>query len=823
MLMDLVLAFPELREDIELAQKVWGDRNKDDANILSQYIYPPFEFDNDAKEKQQAELKQTHIAQPAIGALSIGVYEILKDFGVYGEMAGGHSFGELTALCAASCYSKEELFYLASIRGQLMAKASPLKGAMSAISASHEKVSDIITKTKADIVIANDNSPKQVVISGKEEEIEKFESHLKENKIRFTRLNVHTAFHSPLVAAGAAPFAKEMESFEFKETKFPVYSNTIAAPYPLEAGEKRQLLASQIGKSVKFVDQIKKMHRDGATHFIEIGPSSILTKLVKAILKDEMESDKTPSVKTYSLDQGQGKRNGVCDLAHLLGQLAVNGMKVKLEKWDENFVPKIQEKESSHSYTVPICGANVFTKKEIITPKKEKKAQFPTRKEDKPQPIPVKTTSKATSKPLKETIQNQHHSIPNVKTKRHEIMEKNVGDNRDITRNHSQVRQKGAIKGSGPSDYLSLMQENLLALQKLQQENAKLHRFYLESHSSSQQLFFRLLEQQQNMIAGEPLSTQGYTAPIARSEEIDTYQYKEEPRYSYPAEEQSNELPSFEASPVETVPERPQAPVVPELSYEAPQERVIPQPPKREEVVSKATQTATTDNKQIETALLDVISEKTGYPSEMLNLEMTLEGDLGIDSIKRVEIFSTLSEKLPEGIEEISSESASQFQTLKEVIDFLAKGEGVSKSDSSTPTTAKNTSSSTESVNSHDIDKNLIDVISEKTGFPAEMITMDMDFESDLGIDSIKRVEIFSSVQEKIPGVNISSESTADLRSIGDVAKYIKSSFNEHSAGDTPPIAEASGNFPDPATLTSPSTSAPSFEGMEKGAESIRM
>jgi len=144
--------------------------------------------------------------------------------------------------------------------------------------------------------------------------------------------------------------------------------------------------------------------------------------------------------------------------------------------------------------------------------------------------------------------------------------------------------------------------------------------------------------------------------------------------------------------------------------------------------------------------LLDIVSRLTGYPMEMLALDMDIEADLGIDSIKRVEILSTLEEKIP-GLPPVPPELMGTLKTLAQIVDYLS---AAPNSGSNSP---KETKDSGTPVTDHsEIENSLLDIVSRLTGYPMEMLALDMDIEADLGIDSIKRVEILSTLEEKIPG-----------------------------------------------------------------------
>jgi acyl carrier protein len=197
-----------------------------------------------------------------------------------------------------------------------------------------------------------------------------------------------------------------------------------------------------------------------------------------------------------------------------------------------------------------------------------------------------------------------------------------------------------------------------------------------------------------------------------------------------------------------------------------------------------------TDTSQLEKMLLDVVSEKTGYPAEMLELSMDMEADLGIDSIKRVEIFGALTKQYPE-MGDINPNELTELRTLGEIVSYVApKGTAdVTSQTVSTPVVVQETKAApiqevitapvTEEVKSSatdtsQLEKMLLDVVSEKTGYPAEMLELSMDMEADLGIDSIKRVEIFGALTKQYPEMgDINPNELTELRTLGEIVSYV--------------------------------------------------
>jgi acyl carrier protein len=231
-----------------------------------------------------------------------------------------------------------------------------------------------------------------------------------------------------------------------------------------------------------------------------------------------------------------------------------------------------------------------------------------------------------------------------------------------------------------------------------------------------------------------------------------------------------------------------------------------PEPAK--EVIVETPSAITPDIKveDLSQALLQIVSDKTGYPAEMLELDMDMEADLGIDSIKRVEILSSLEEDVP-GLPTADTSLLAEMRTLDEIVTYMASvlsqppapstetnevlieppavvDTTVQEKDISEPT---GTSTNPSSSNLLEI---LLDIVAEKTGYPVEMLEPDMDLEADLGIDSIKRVEILSAMEEKVPSLpSIEAAILAELRTINQIAELM----DTESKGDKAEISSTPG------------------------------
>ncbi len=311
---DLACAFDAVREvwDDEAAAKV-GDV------ALHHVVYPRPVFTDAEREADEARLRATEWAQPAIGAVSAGLLALLAAAGVKPDCVAGHSFGEVSALYAAGVLDRGSFLKVARQRGEQMARAAQAvggAGGMTAVTASLEQVASVLQSAPTDVVVANHNDPRQVVVSGSLAGLDEAEKRFAAAGLKVKRLPVAAAFHSPIVAGSAGPFGKGLEGVEFRAPAVPVLANATAEAYPASPEAARELLASSIAQRVRFVEVVEAMYGRGARTFVEVGPGSVLTAMVGRILGDRPHQ-------AVALDRS-GK-HGVTSLWLGLAQLATAG------------------------------------------------------------------------------------------------------------------------------------------------------------------------------------------------------------------------------------------------------------------------------------------------------------------------------------------------------------------------------------------------------------------------------------------------------------------------------------------------------------------
>ncbi|MEU6971840.1 SDR family oxidoreductase [Kitasatospora aureofaciens] len=312
MFAELFAAFPQVQRQLRLGREY--------ADLL----YPPTAFTPEAREAQRAAVTDTRVAQPALGMTGLAAHELLALAGVRPDLAGGHSYGELVALCAAGALAAEDLPSLSAERARCILDAvgeGSDPGAMAAVNTDARCVEKVLTAggLAGRVVAANHNAPDQTVISGATEDVAAAGALLREAGHGVKRLPVACAFHSPLVAGAGDRFAASLAERTVRAPEFPVWSNRTATAYPSDPAAVRAELAAQIGAPVRFVDQIEDMYRAGARVFVEAGAGTVLTRLVSAVLGDRPH-------RAVPLER---RRAGLAGYLDALAELAVAGVPVR--------------------------------------------------------------------------------------------------------------------------------------------------------------------------------------------------------------------------------------------------------------------------------------------------------------------------------------------------------------------------------------------------------------------------------------------------------------------------------------------------------------
>jgi [acyl-carrier-protein] S-malonyltransferase len=232
-------------------------------------------------QSQDDKVSRTLYTQPCLYVIESILADLLIEHGNIPNLLAGHSLGEYVALYAARVFDFDAGLRLVKRRAELMDNVSG--GTMVAlIGFNREQLEQQIQQTP-DVVLANDNSPTQVVISGTPKAVQDVLAQIKVK--RAVPLNVSGAFHSPLMAEAAAEFQDILEAVPFANALFPVLSNVEPVP-TVKAAVLKDRLQRQMTGSVRWREISMQLPIEGVKRVVEIGPGKVLTGLIKRMCPD---------------------------------------------------------------------------------------------------------------------------------------------------------------------------------------------------------------------------------------------------------------------------------------------------------------------------------------------------------------------------------------------------------------------------------------------------------------------------------------------------------------------------------------------------------
>ncbi len=232
-------------------------------------------------KSEEDKLSRTLYTQPCLYVVESILADLIKEKGNQPDLVAGHSLGEYVALYAAAVFDFESGLKLVKRRSELMDSAAG--GMMAALMGFKREELEAKIAQNPDVVLANDNSSSQVVISGTPEGVEAILSQVKAK--RAVRLNVSGAFHSPLMANAATEFKEVLESVTFSDAAVPVLSNVDPVP-AVDANLLKQRLTQQMTGAVRWREIQDELPKQGIEQVIEIGPGKVLTGLIKRACPD---------------------------------------------------------------------------------------------------------------------------------------------------------------------------------------------------------------------------------------------------------------------------------------------------------------------------------------------------------------------------------------------------------------------------------------------------------------------------------------------------------------------------------------------------------
>ncbi|MEZ8059985.1 phosphopantetheine-binding protein [Vibrio splendidus] len=818
---ELACHYPEMRQQLAQADQVFGQHKK---TALSQILFPIPTFTPEATKAQEAVLTNTANAQSAIGTVSMGQFDIMTQAGFKADMVAGHSFGELSALCASGVISQDDYYQLAFARGDAMA-ATPEQGdsgTMFAVILDADKlpaVESCISQFEG-VSIANYNAPTQLVIAGPTATVQQAAQALTEQGFKAIALPVSGAFHTPLVAHAQKPFASAIDKASFSAPTLPLYSNATGKLHSKDAKAIKKAFKQHMLQSVRFSEQIEAMYEAGARVFVEFGPKNILQKLVEKTLADKNEElyaiSINPSPKGDSDQQLRLAAVQLCVAGVSLDNIdpyqadiaepaKASPMNIKLNA--TNYISPATRKKMDQS----LASGNVTEKTEIVEVKVEvekivEKEVIKTEIVEVHVPDPqasnvqqsvaapsvqVATQQPQVAQPAPATIQptasvtvdeSSLQSFFNAQQQAAEVHQQFLAIPQQYGDTFNTLMSEQAKMATAGVAIPENLQRSMEMFHQHQAETLKAHAHYLEMQAHSNNSALNMLTQG-SVLTAQPTFVASVNA---------------QPSIQAPATQTTP--PAIVQQPVARVQATPaQAALVQNaVTQQAPVQKAVPAaqvaaPVAAQPVPVKAQPAPVAAPVAIQTAdaekvMLEVVAEKTGYPTEMLDLEMDMEADLGIDSIKRVEILGTVQDEMP-NLPELNPEDLAECRTLGEIVTYMN-----SKMPASAPVAAQPSAAApVQAANGLDakvVQQTMLEVVAEKTGYPTEMLDLEMDMEADLGIDSIKRVEILGTVQDELPTLpELNPEDLAECRTLGEIVDYMNSKLPASAPAVAQPAA----------------------------------
>jgi acyl transferase domain-containing protein len=806
---DLTCVFPQAHAEIAAADMIFGAEADelpllaavgiDSANdpgrpaTLSGAIFPPPALSAEAREAQEAALRRTDVAQPALGAVSMAMLRVLAYFGIHPDATAGHSFGELPALRAAGRLGDEALRLLARVRGALMGQGGDDRGAMLAVQGPIEEVIAAGAATgesaAAGVELASANSPTQSTHTGPRAAVEAFAKLCDARGWSNKLLNVAAAFHSRLMESAEEKFAEILKKIDFHPGRVPVFANLTGYAYPSDPDEARRLLAHQLTHPVLFMDEVKHLYESGVRTFIEVGPKATLTNFVKSILRGL-------PIHAAAVDASGGRQCGIADLARVVALVAALGHTVDLNAWEapepEAAEPNMVVKLYGANYRPGQDAAALSAAAESV----DERAQAavagapPVRTSGTPavtaasphawNPSSLPAPSVPAPAAPYRSQDNQLSSHPSASV----MM--NVQNGHAVSQNgapalgdhgvaavaaaggpprfvapapaHEYVAQspdtptpppRGA-DGSVLAHAFQLASEGLRAMQLLQQHTALAHQHFLQGQEAAHRSFQLVMQNQQRLLeqalgmpqSALPMLTQPLPGipPAPQPYAQQTYAPPMIAPPAYPAPTYS--APAY-APPAYAAPSPAVAAPVAVAPVSVPAARVEP-------VASPGG--AWSPNAAADAASVGVAARVSG------------NGHAAHDAMSNGHGAYAASSNGNGHVHEHSNGHVAR-PAAAAVEPAPAASAGASG----------------------DFSETLLEVVAQLTGYPTDMLNLDMDLESDLGIDSIKRLEILAAVQERRPDLpQVDSQYLGSLRTLRDIIAHL-------TGGEVEPVGGKAG------------------------------
>lgn len=618
MLSSVAGAYPELRESLTIAD---NELIRNGNTAISDLVYPKAWSKEEIDSKEDL-LSQTQYTQPALASIEAGLYKILKKRGFETDFCIGHSFGELVALYATGAYDELTLMKLAYLRGSSMAKCAEqtISTGMVAVKADYAAVKKIIQGIK-DIYIANQNSPEQIIVAGSDKAIDMLLEKGKKDGIQMKRLNVSAAFHTPYMSGAKEGLGKELKRISLRPMKKQIFSNYTAKPYRNERDIVVNL-TEQLVKPVLFEESVKKAYENGSRIFVEIGPGSVLKGLVEQCLSDKED------IVVIATDS---KENDLMQLETTCAHLAVLGLPIIKDIYEKKLSEEVIVKKQKNTYSVPPTYFILPDELKRMLEARDKKKDF----------------ACYTTMVCNQEQKNENDLLNNIIQQKDK--EKKKKENEDMNK-YDAMYEIQKVNAGVVADYVKFQKEQFDQMKELLQTD------FVNSEENKKLLFDYISNFQNNCLS----AVRSYFNGQGGQSEIIVYEDERESQEFVQDSVNVNSYEMIEEKDRITTPDV--ATLVSPKKAEA-----------SEVVIAQNSENSKLSKEEVRELVLKTIADITGYPDDLLEEDMSLEGDLGIDSIKRLELFASINDDLDGIFGQDDMVTLAVIQTIEESIDVIKK------------------------------------------------------------------------------------------------------------------------------------------------------
>jgi len=713
------------------------------------------------------------------------VLAALGDRGIRPDVVFGHSYGEYVALMAAGAWDFEQAVRVTRARCMSIEAAPSARGAMLATTATPETVAQLSKRFGRPIFVANHNAPDQTVVAGQQGIVEEFAVVLVREAHQARLLPVPCPFHTPIMQDAAVLLARAIENSPIAAPQVPILS-VVTNDYVRDPEEIRANLVAHMTQPVHYVDLVRRVVAEDNTVLVEVGPQQALTRLHRRILEGydfpviASDNPKRPGRMQIECVQALLECTGALDAKQpevaaapvSLGQ-AAHREPGRHEVLHFDATARRREKMRTAAAGKPAAAAPAAPKPPVKRPE------------------PVKAS--ASAPPREEPARPARPSVAPAPV---------APQPAPAAGSAAPVTIKANIKPEELESFLiNFVVEQTGYPPEVVELDADLEADLGIDSIKKAQLFGELQEYF-DVTPTEDLTLDDF--PTLR-----------------------HVVNFLRGSPTPPEPAAPQAPAI-EEPVAAPVSVAAPEPRGKQGTVS------TTNAAELEAFMINFVVEQTGYPPEVVELDADLEADLGIDSIKKAQLFGELQEYFD--VTPSEDLTLDDFPTLRHVVNYLLgapiKGEPPQAPVATAPVEAvaasvppppappppeprvgsepRGKQGTVSTTNAAELEAFMINFVVEQTGYPPEVVELDADLEADLGIDSIKKAQLFGELQEYFDVTPSEDLTLDDFPTLRHVVNYLLGTPVKGEPPQAPAAQPPAATMPaEPVAISPPQLAAP--------------